>query len=128
MWDIVVPLILMVVFYLVPEILKKRRKAEEYKYPEIPDSVPPPSPDRLPPIESRPAPPKERPLPPLVSPEMLPAGGTALVLAETGRDAPRARPGDGCCAWLSTLWACFRWPGSSLISGLACSVRNPSGP
>lgn len=62
MWDIIVPLILMVVFYLVPEILKKRRKPEEYKYPEIPDTVPPP-------LETRPAPrPAERPLPPPLSP------------------------------------------------------------
>jgi hypothetical protein len=70
MWDIVVPLILMIVFYLVPEILKKRRKPEEYKYPEIPDNVPPLPPDRLPPpIESRPAPrPVERPLPPPMPP------------------------------------------------------------
>lgn len=64
MWDIVVPLILMIVFYLVPELLKKKRKPEEYKYPEIPDKAPPPSPDRLPPpIASRPLPPQREPMP-----------------------------------------------------------------
>lgn len=44
MWDVVVPVILMLIFYLVPEILKKKRRREEYKYPEIPDEVPPPPP------------------------------------------------------------------------------------
>lgn len=58
MWDIIVPLVLMVLFYLVPEILKKKRRQEEYKYPEIPDRVPPPMPDRVPPpMENRPVPP-----------------------------------------------------------------------
>ncbi len=49
MWDVIVPLILMLIFYLVPELLKKKRRQEEYKYPEIPDTVPPPLPDRVPP-------------------------------------------------------------------------------
>jgi hypothetical protein len=32
----------LILLYLVPELLKKRRTPQEYKYPEIPDSVPPP--------------------------------------------------------------------------------------
>jgi hypothetical protein len=39
--DIVVILILMAVFYLVPELLKRRRP-KTYEYPQIPDQVPPP--------------------------------------------------------------------------------------
>lgn len=56
MWDIIVPLILMVVFYLVPELLKKKRRQEEYKYPDIPDGRPAPTPDRAPPPGERPRP------------------------------------------------------------------------
>jgi hypothetical protein len=43
----------MLLFYLVPELLKKKRRQEEYKYPEIPDQVPPPVPDRVPPPAER---------------------------------------------------------------------------
>lgn len=34
--DIIWPLILMLVIYLVPELLKKRRNPKDYKYPEVP--------------------------------------------------------------------------------------------
>ncbi|MDR7867260.1 MAG: hypothetical protein RIN56_10620 [Sporomusaceae bacterium] len=67
MWDIIVPLVLMAIFYILPEILKKKRRQAEYKYPEIPDQVPPPvetrapAPDRVPPPEQRR--PEERPAP-----------------------------------------------------------------
>ncbi len=50
MWDIIVPLILMAIFYILPEILKKKRRQEEYKYPEIPGEAPAP-------VETRPLPP-----------------------------------------------------------------------
>ena len=59
MWDIIVPLILLAIFYLVPEILKRKRRQAEYKYPEIPDQVPPPmetrapTPGRVPPEQRR---------------------------------------------------------------------------
>jgi hypothetical protein len=39
--DIVTIVILMALFYLVPELLKRRRP-KTYEYPEIPDRVPPP--------------------------------------------------------------------------------------
>ena len=45
--DIVIFIIAMLVFYVLPEILKRRRKTE-YKYPEIPERVPPP-PAKVPP-------------------------------------------------------------------------------
>ncbi|WP_425057567.1 hypothetical protein SCACP_20830 [Sporomusa carbonis] len=38
-----IPLLLMLVLYLVPELLKRRKQPEEYKYPEIPDKPLPPS-------------------------------------------------------------------------------------
>ena len=38
--DILIPVILMIVLYVVPELLK-RRKPTEYKYPDIPDKIPP---------------------------------------------------------------------------------------
>lgn len=44
--DIVTILILMALFYLVPELLK-RGKPKTYEYPQIPDRVPPP--DTIPP-------------------------------------------------------------------------------
>lgn len=40
--DILIPLILLAVLYLVPELLR-RRKPKEYKYPEIPNAPNPPA-------------------------------------------------------------------------------------
>ena len=40
--DSLLPLLLMLLLYLVPELLKKRKQPKEYEYPEIPDKVPPP--------------------------------------------------------------------------------------
>ncbi|HEY3424289.1 MAG TPA: hypothetical protein VGL27_05795 [Negativicutes bacterium] len=38
--EIVIPLLLMVVFYLVPELLRRRRP-QDYQYPKIPEQTPP---------------------------------------------------------------------------------------
>lgn len=65
MWDIIVPLVLMAIFYILPEILKKKRRQAEYKYPEIPDQAPPPVGTRAPAPDRAPLPeqrwPEERP-------------------------------------------------------------------
>ncbi|HWR38107.1 MAG TPA: hypothetical protein VN611_01285 [Patescibacteria group bacterium] len=37
--DIIIPILVMLLFYLVPELLKKRKKPEEYEYPEIPEPM-----------------------------------------------------------------------------------------
>jgi hypothetical protein len=55
--ELILWLILMAAFYIVPEILKRRRKPEEYEYPEIPDRVPPPE------TKAPAAKPKEKPAP-----------------------------------------------------------------
>lgn len=81
MWDIIVPLILMAIFYILPEILKKKRRQEEYKYPEIPGQVPPP-------VETRP-PAEERPLPPPASGRM-PVPDIVLPPADEERPRPPA--------------------------------------
>lgn len=51
----IIPLLLLLVLYLVPELLKRRKDPKDYKYPDIPDTVPQPS--RRPPIDiiSKPA-------------------------------------------------------------------------
>ncbi|WP_094602896.1 hypothetical protein SPSIL_026130 [Sporomusa silvacetica DSM 10669] len=41
--DTLIPLLLLLVLYLVPELLKRRKKTTEYKYPDIPDKVPQPA-------------------------------------------------------------------------------------
>lgn len=84
MWDIIVPLILMAIFYLLPEILKKKRRQEEYKYPEIPGQVPPPVDTRPPAEERRPA---ERPLPP-PAPARVPVPDIVLPPADDERPRP----------------------------------------
>ncbi len=40
--DSLIPLLLMLLIYLVPELLKRRKQPKEYKYPDIPDKVPAP--------------------------------------------------------------------------------------
>jgi hypothetical protein len=40
--DILIPLLLMLVMYLVPELLKRRKQPKEYEYPDIPEKVPQP--------------------------------------------------------------------------------------
>lgn len=45
--DALIPLLLMLVLYLVPELLKRRKKTQKYEYPDIPDKVPQ-LPDRTP--------------------------------------------------------------------------------
>ena len=37
-----IPLLLLLVLYLVPELLKRRKNPKEYKYPDVPDKVPQP--------------------------------------------------------------------------------------
>lgn len=66
--ELILWLILMAAFYIVPEILKRRRKPEEYEYPEIPDRVPPPE------TKAPAAKPKEKPAPvkPMSEPVYLP--------------------------------------------------------
>jgi hypothetical protein len=78
----------MLIFYLVPEMLKKKRRQEEYKYPEIPDQVPPPGPDRVPPPAGR-RPEEERPLPPPV-PARMPVPDIVLPPADDERPRPAA--------------------------------------
>lgn len=41
--DILIPLLLMLVMYLVPELLKRRKQPQEYEYPDIPEKVPQPT-------------------------------------------------------------------------------------
>ena len=54
--DIIFPLLVMLLFYLVPEMLKKRKKQQEYEYPEIPEPMAQgrtePLPPRFPPAET----------------------------------------------------------------------------
>ena len=74
-WDFgsIFPFILMILFYLVPELLKRRKKTEEYKYPEIPDQVP--LPDTKRPIDVKP-PPGMKPAPmPETKPTIKPFPG-----------------------------------------------------
>lgn len=40
--DSLIPLLLMLLLYLVPELLKRRKPPEEYEYPDIPAKTPPP--------------------------------------------------------------------------------------
>lgn len=40
--DALIPLLLMLALYLLPELLKKRKKPKEYQYPDIPDREPQP--------------------------------------------------------------------------------------
>ena len=40
--DSLIPLLLILILYLVPEILKRRKKPKEYEYPDIPAKVPQP--------------------------------------------------------------------------------------
>ena len=84
MWDIIVPLILMAIFYLLLEILKRKRRQEEYKYPEIPGEVPPPVETRPPAEERRPA---ERPLP-QPAPARVPMPDIVLPPADEERPRP----------------------------------------
>ncbi|MDT8901953.1 hypothetical protein [Anaeroselena agilis] len=87
MGELIVPVILMILFYLVPEILKKRRRQQEYKYPEIPDRVPPPvdtrptAPGRVPPTGER-WPAEEPPLRPVPVEERSQPAVTAYHAAE----------------------------------------------
>lgn len=39
--DELIPLLLLVILYLVPELLKRRKKPKEYEYPDIPEKIPP---------------------------------------------------------------------------------------
>lgn len=52
--DSLIPLLLMLVLYLVPELLKRRKQPKEYEYPDIPDKVPQPVESK--PVENRPKP------------------------------------------------------------------------
>lgn len=40
--DSLIPLLLMLLLYFVPELLKRRKRPEEYEYPDIPPKVPTP--------------------------------------------------------------------------------------
>ena len=40
--DTLLPLLLMLLLYLIPELLKKRKQPKDYEYPDIPEKVPPP--------------------------------------------------------------------------------------
>ena len=40
--DTLLPLLLMLLLYLIPELLKKRKQSKDYKYPDIPAKIPPP--------------------------------------------------------------------------------------
>ncbi|HWR42672.1 hypothetical protein [Sporomusa sp.] len=40
--DLLIPLLLMLVMYVVPELLKRRKQPKEYEYPDIPEKVPQP--------------------------------------------------------------------------------------
>lgn len=40
--DALIPLLLMLALYLVPELLKKRKNPKEYQYPDVPDREPQP--------------------------------------------------------------------------------------
>ena len=74
--DIVLFIIAMLVFYVLPEVLKRRRKTE-YQYPEIPDRVPPPS--KLPPATSAPG---DKQLPPGAIPVPVQVKKPAVVAPE----------------------------------------------
>ena len=41
--DSLIPLLLLLVLYLVPELLKRRKNPKEYEYPDIPDKLPKPA-------------------------------------------------------------------------------------
>lgn len=60
--DSLIPLLLMALFYLIPELLKRRKQPKEYKYPDIPDKVPAPAE-----IKSKPAETKVNPAKPIVN-------------------------------------------------------------
>ena len=53
--DSLIPLLLMLLLYLVPELLKRRKNPKEYEYPDIPAKVPQP-------VEVKPIEPKTKPL------------------------------------------------------------------
>lgn len=38
--DILIPLLLLFIMYVIPELLKRRKQPKEYKYPDIPAKVP----------------------------------------------------------------------------------------
>lgn len=81
--ELIIWLVLMAVFYLVPELLKRRRKPEEYEYPEIPDRVPPPEAKApAPPPKVKPAPaattPKAVYLPPVAAAPTSPGAFVAM--------------------------------------------------
>ena len=37
--DILIPLLILFIMYVIPELLKRRKQPKEYKYPDIPDKV-----------------------------------------------------------------------------------------
>ncbi|MBP2638814.1 MAG: hypothetical protein H6Q72_4721 [Firmicutes bacterium] len=53
--DSLIPLLLMLLLYLVPELLKRRKNPKEYEYPDIPAKVPQP-------VEVKPVENKTKPL------------------------------------------------------------------
>lgn len=52
--DAIIPLLIMLVLYLVPELLKRRRNPKEYKYPDIPEKFPTPADVKIPEIKAKP--------------------------------------------------------------------------
>lgn len=50
--DSLIPLLLMLLLYLVPELLKRRKKPKEYEYPDIPEKAP--QPVEIKPVEKKP--------------------------------------------------------------------------
>lgn len=49
--DTLIPLLLMLLLYLIPELLKRRKQPKEYKYPDIPDKIPLPVEMKSKPVE-----------------------------------------------------------------------------
>jgi hypothetical protein len=89
MWDIIVPLILIIIFYALPEVLKKKRRQENTNIRRFPTgcrrlcqtAFPPPVP-----AERRP---EERPLPP-PAPERVPVPEVVLPPMADERPRPAA--------------------------------------
>lgn len=45
--DILIPILIMLVVYVIPELLKRRKQPKEYEYPDIPEKVPKPQPAEI---------------------------------------------------------------------------------
>lgn len=93
--DLLVPLLLMLVMYLLPELLKRRKQPKDYEYPDIPEEVPQP-------VDIKPAESKSKPLPQAPAYQPEPAPKTWVIPPKpvpVAADVPIPHVPEPACAW-----------------------------